>query len=359
LHWPSDIAPEQLLAGSAHGHALASKGLREGQERIAVLLESGLAADELEARWALTVVDSRAFTFNAGTSDAELALVPLLDIFNTFVSGEEAGSELWHGSFEPQGPVADGGLLVAERLIESGEEIVHLYESNSSARLWMNYGFLPEGENPLEVAAVDVDVQRILTKDCHAVKAAKLQTLRRAGFQADSAPLHFELPLDAEIGGTLLPVARLLACRGEEDVSVLEPCLVQARSSFEIQRPQDHGVILEARARGMVVDWLREALRDADKASERLRASLEAEDSDPSQAIELSLQRLALRLLRLERPVLELELEASEAFGDDVVSLGISPWALGDDALTGPDRDVLFQLKDKYWTDETGWLGAG
>lgn len=57
-----------------------------------------------------------------------------------FTAGTDA--QLWQCSFEPDGLPEDGALLVAERGIGAGEEIFHLYNANSSAMLWMAYGFL-------------------------------------------------------------------------------------------------------------------------------------------------------------------------------------------------------------------------
>lgn len=42
---------------------------------------------EAESRWALVIVDTRAFTFQSGKEQDCLALVPLLDLFNNRHSG--------------------------------------------------------------------------------------------------------------------------------------------------------------------------------------------------------------------------------------------------------------------------------
>lgn len=55
-------------------------------------------------------------------------------------------SQLWQCSFEPDGPVEDGALLLAERSISAEEEIFHLYNANSSAMLWMAYGFMEDSK---------------------------------------------------------------------------------------------------------------------------------------------------------------------------------------------------------------------
>ena len=52
--------------------------------------------------------------------------------------------QLWQCSFEPDGPVEAGALLLSERPIGAQEEICHLYNANSSAMLWMVYGYLEE-----------------------------------------------------------------------------------------------------------------------------------------------------------------------------------------------------------------------
>ena len=43
-------------------------------------MSEGFSADM--SRWALVIVDSRAFTFQSGMDQERLALVPLLDLFN-------------------------------------------------------------------------------------------------------------------------------------------------------------------------------------------------------------------------------------------------------------------------------------
>lgn len=51
-----------------------------GARNLALLMSQGFT--EAESRWALVIVDTRAFTFQSGTEQECLALVPLLDLFN-------------------------------------------------------------------------------------------------------------------------------------------------------------------------------------------------------------------------------------------------------------------------------------
>jgi hypothetical protein len=68
--------------------------------------------------------------------------------------------------------VEDGALLVAERPIRAREEIFHLYNANSSAMLWMVYGFLEDrgghedgGDVAVDVVDVDVDDVDVVDDD--------------------------------------------------------------------------------------------------------------------------------------------------------------------------------------------------
>ena len=51
---------------------------------LEALVASGAAADEREAKWASLIVNTRCFTFSSG-----VALIPLLDILNTFSTSED------------------------------------------------------------------------------------------------------------------------------------------------------------------------------------------------------------------------------------------------------------------------------
>lgn len=56
-----------------------------GARNLALLMSQGFT--EAESRWALVIVDTRAFTFQSGKEQECLALVPLLDLFNNRHSG--------------------------------------------------------------------------------------------------------------------------------------------------------------------------------------------------------------------------------------------------------------------------------
>ena len=51
-----------------------------GKANLQQLMSEGFSEDM--SRWALVIVDTRAFTFQSGTAQERLALVPLLDLFN-------------------------------------------------------------------------------------------------------------------------------------------------------------------------------------------------------------------------------------------------------------------------------------
>lgn len=362
LHWPPEMCIDELLAGSSHGRALAAEFLEDGLSRAQFLLESGAAATLEEAKWALVVIDSRAFTFQTGKPSKELALVPLLDVLNSFCVMEESEA-LWQCSFQPEGPTSDGGIMIAERPAKSGDELIHLYEENSSARLWMTYGFLPmsKGENPFEGSGFEITLASELASHDNDMKSKKMEALADAGFDVDK-PRVFELPADGEVGGSLLPVARLLACGDmDEAQAYLDGGGLARADSVEAGGGlRNFGVQLEARARALVIKWLRDAVQKMDQATERLQEALQTTTAAPPQpgcTPERQLREMALELLRRERPVLELELSASQWFLDNLSQFGVFPWGVTEDCDLSSEE--LQEFVDENWDSETGWLGAG
>ena len=155
-----------------------------GLANVACLLEAGIP--EKEARWALTIVDSRAFTFRPDADEEQLVLVPLIDILNTTTLFKD-GVQLWQCSFEPHGAVKEGALLLAEGPVKAGEELLHLYGPNSSATLWTVYGFLEDSqghENLFEIAGLQVDVREVISSDPPELQSTKLAALCRAELPA-------------------------------------------------------------------------------------------------------------------------------------------------------------------------------
>lgn len=329
LFWPDGLRAEDLLAGSAHGRRVAAEVLGRCREDIAALVASGVADNEEEARWALAVVDSRAFTFQPDRPNEQLALVPLLDMLNTFslLQDDEA---LWQCTFTSEGTAAQGAALSVEREICKGDEVLHLYSSNSSAMQWMVYGFLEDGpgDNPFETAGFMLNAESEVRGEDKDLASAKLSLLSEAGLRPDR--LLFELPGDSEIGGPLLPVARVLSCSCLEEVKRVAPALEGIDDPEH--HPRNSGLELELRARRRIASWLRGALRKCD------------ETGLSSQAM---LHKLATMLYSRERPVLELELHTNERFtsGAEVALAG------------GGAARSAFELQ--HWDDETGWLGAG
>ena len=87
-------------------------------------------------------------------------------------NGSGTDAQLWQCSFEPDGPVEDGALLLAERAIGAKKEIFHLYNANSSAMLWMVYGFLEDprgGHEEIEEDGDDVAVDVVCDVDVDVV----------------------------------------------------------------------------------------------------------------------------------------------------------------------------------------------
>eukprot|EP00929_Paragymnodinium_shiwhaense_P050421 TRINITY_DN25377_c0_g1_i1.p1 TRINITY_DN25377_c0_g1~~TRINITY_DN25377_c0_g1_i1.p1 ORF type:complete len:422 (+),score=60.56 TRINITY_DN25377_c0_g1_i1:121-1386(+) len=211
LFWPDDLQIDDLLGGSAHGRRLAREAIEDGRLRVADLLRSGYARSEEEAKWALAIVDSRAFTFLPDSDEEQLALIPLLDMLNTFtLLAEDDGASLWQCAFESEKTASDGADMMAEQPIAAGEELLHLYSTNSSAMLWMVYGFLEDGSgaNPCEMAGVDVDIALELDRAPSPLREAKATALSALDVDC-TKPLLFELPDDAQTGGLLMPVARV------------------------------------------------------------------------------------------------------------------------------------------------------
>jgi len=355
LHWSADVSVDHLFAGSPNGHMLATNALENGNKRAIALLACGEAQDMEEALWALTVVETRCFSFRAGQPDMELALIPLLDILNTYAEEDGDCRDLWQASFEPLCAAADGGRMVVERSIRKGDEIVHLYESNSSARLWTTYGFLPDRTNPFEGAALRVQLQSS-GSDEHCTQA-QLDALEDAGIRLHSGnTLHFELPGDAEVGGALLPVARLLACRDCEQVLALGSKIL-AKADHEVPaslKPVNLGLQLELEARSIVLQWLTTALEESDAAAADLSIAIRKE-GDASKKV---LLRMAKKLLELERPELEYEASATKTFCDEAQQLGFRPWEAAP-LENMAEADLIDAFVAERWDNEAGWMGAG
>jgi len=361
LRWPESTDVDALLDGSSHGRVLATKALEAAHLRAMALLAAGFAVEESEGLWALAIVETRCFSFRAGQPDMELALVPLLDILNTFAEADGYDDELWQASFQPQCAAEDGGVMIVEREIRAGQEIVHLYESNSSARLWTTYGFLPDGpgENPFEGAGVEVELVRSSADD-HCTQA-KIDALIDAGVELhEGRTLRFELPGDAEVGGALLPAARLLACRDSEQVLRLAPTILEQAEEDGSATPTNLGLQLELEARTLVQEWLEAAIQRADDAAKRLDAELADADANPpkTSSAPLELKKAARRLLQKERPVLEFELRATKDFCEQARGLGYRPWEPLSDASLDTSELVAAFVEER-WDECGGWMGAG
>ncbi|CAE7194615.1 LSMT-L [Symbiodinium natans] len=333
--WPPELEMENLMAGSVHGQRVAKEILAEGRENVDCLVRTGIS--EQDARWALAIVDSRAFTFQPDSPEEQLALVPLVDILNT-TSLFKDGVQLWQCSFEPHGTVKEGALLLAEGPVKEGEELLHLYGPNSSATLWMVYGFLENGggekenvENLFEICGLEVDVPAILVDDPPELKSSKLEALSRGDLPER---LVLELPSDAQLGGKMMPLARLLSCQSQEEVNRFAGSLNLTVPDLQVDLQR------ELLARRLVVQWLRKALQDSFDVS-----AVPLPESETSQMAEL--QRTAKQLVANERPVLELELLASERF------------CAGAEAALDAGGASLQSFVSEQWDDETGWLGSG
>ncbi|CAK9021694.1 BTB_2 domain-containing protein [Durusdinium trenchii] len=187
--------------------------------------------------------------------------------------------------------------------------------------LWMAYGFL-EGENLFETAGLTVDLRSY--RDASPSLWAELKRCFRKD-EGDEMQHHLlELPKDAELGGEMMPLARLLTGGSE-------PCANTTETGAKTPTRED--LALELKARRLVISWLRQALEESRAAEEKLK--VERGEEEP--------WRSARRLLQLERPVLQLELDVSERFCSE-----------GSEALEG-DFEAFAQ---RTWQRDSGWMGS-
>ncbi|CAK9019414.1 BTB_2 domain-containing protein [Durusdinium trenchii] len=185
--------------------------------------------------------------------------------------------------------------------------------------LWMAYGFL-EGENLFETAGLTVDLRSY--RDASPSLWAELKRCFRKD-EGDEMQHHLlELPKDAELGGEMMPLARLLTGGSE-------PCANTTETGAKTPTRED--LALELKARRLVISWLRQALEESRAAEEKLK--VERGEEEP--------WRSARRLLQLERPVLQLELDVSERFCSE-----------GSEALEG-DFEAFAQ---RTWQRDSGWM---
>ncbi|CAL1128314.1 unnamed protein product [Cladocopium goreaui] len=258
-YWPSLPAKEEL----APLHPLHWPPVLRRPEYVAELLRGSLAAQRtFQARLtgeveesmleALLVVDSRSFNITDEKGRVLRALVPFIDLVNSFVPLTSAANS-WNCWF--RGNLEEGAMLHAEHSIPRGTELVHCYGTFSSAELWATYGFLPleAMESPDEAPLISVPL------GSGGVQPDQLKQLKQKlepRHWLDEQTLLFEIPWDLEDG------------------------------------PLDQ--VLELNWPG----------REAEVLAERLEVALQANQEAAK------LQRAALQLLRNERPLLEEELAA-------------------------------------------------
>lgn len=345
LFWPETMrtpkALERLFRGSSHASNQIHFVLAQAAENIEALLSCGAARDEDEARWALATVDSRVYTFQADTPDETLALVPLLDRFNTFAQMKD-GEALWQCSFYPSSPLREAAVMKVERPVKKGDELLHLYEANSSLDLWTVYGFLPDAEaheSPFEIAALEIPLEEILGPKKE-LRDVKLETLEKAGVEATDL-VYLELPGSAEGGSELLPAARIAVSGSEAELKAINDAL--ERLGDEEAAAPVVPLQLEAKARSRVADWAQEALQRNERSAADLLEWLESRRT----AEEKRIVKMAITLLGNERLVIESELSTSREFCESAAA-----------ALREGEAAVLGFQENRY-DPMTGWLGAG
>ncbi|CAE7819360.1 TIC20-V [Symbiodinium sp. CCMP2592] len=241
--------------------------------------------------WALTAVDSRSFNLRAAPGRAVRAMVPLIDLLNTFVP-VASGPCCWNCQFS--GDFDSGAELKAASHIQPGDELTHLYSELSSAALWASYGFVPDEpmENPHEAALIDVPLEE------EAVSSNReLLGSLAARHWRDEKTLLFEVPWDAEEEtGPLYATLFALLAREGESAELAGDGAVPAR--------------LRLAAAEVVRQRIQEALQK-NLASERELSRKDVAGRKHTD-FEVKLHAAAMQLLRNERPLLEDELAFTE-----------------------------------------------
>eukprot|EP00439_Symbiodinium_sp_Y106_P013212 s2911_g1.t3 len=194
LCWPSELQGEpyvvELMHGSLNGCCTLSARLSQGLDIANSLAARGFSKSEV--LWALTAVDSRSFNLRAGPGRAVRAMVPVIDLLNTFVP-VASGPSCWNCQFS--GDFDSGAELKAVSHIQPGDELTHLYSELSSAALWASYGFVPDEpmENPHEAALIDVPLEEEAVSSYRELLGSLAPRHWR-----DEKTLLFEVPWDAE-----------------------------------------------------------------------------------------------------------------------------------------------------------------
>eukprot|EP00913_Durusdinium_trenchii_P013789 g12948.t1 len=176
------------------------KGSLSAQRIFQERLKWASASPEMKA--ALVLVDSRSFNLADDQGNVIRALVPLIDLLNTFVPLTSTGS--WNCWF--RGNLQEGALLQAECPITEGSELVHCYSDFSSPELWATYGFLPleamESSHEAPLISLPLGELKLISQ------AKKILQPRH---WLDERTLAFEIPWDAEDGGPLFTVLNCMA----------------------------------------------------------------------------------------------------------------------------------------------------
>jgi len=261
FQWPKDLqCPEyvtQLLKGSLSARLVFDARL--GQ--VAPITSS-------EMLKALALVDSRSFNITDENGEVLRALVPFIDLFNTFVPLASSDNCTWNCWF--RGSLQGGATLHTECAITAGTELVHCYGDFSSAELWATYGFLPSEtmESPHEAPVISLPLE--CSSLAPSVKL-QLEKMLKPRHWLDEDTLIFEIPWDIEEDGLLYPTLELMAS-GAEDATL--------RQRLEVALESNH-------------------------AAEQ---DLLQPPAGPHRHFQVKLQHAAVQLLRNERPLLEDEL---------------------------------------------------
>eukprot|EP00435_Cladocopium_sp_Y103_P031261 s3825_g7.t2 len=191
LHWPPVLRRPEYVADLLQG-SLAAQRTFQARLTMGEVDESMLEA--------LLVVDSRSFNITDEKGRVLRALVPFIDLVNTFVPLASADGS-WNCWF--RGNLEEGAMLHAERPIPRGTELVHCYGTFSSAELWATYGFLPleAMESPDEaVSVLQAPLISIPLNDMDRDQLKRLKQMLEPRHWLDEHTMLFEIPWDAVDG---------------------------------------------------------------------------------------------------------------------------------------------------------------
>ncbi|CAE8716389.1 unnamed protein product, partial [Polarella glacialis] len=233
LPWPTtnmELSP--LLS---HEHKASCK-LSDACLSLLEQEESLQTASITRKRWGLSSVLCRSFSLTNSASPT-LAMVPLLDVLNHWTP-KPYHAVPWTCHFEEH---KDAVVMLADRDIQPGEELTHLYSASSDSKLLCRYGIAPAAPalNMFNEAVISVPSSLLSEPASNSaalavapeLEAARTAAVKEHGWVDLSKPLLFLLPRDLRPQGALLALARLLALGSDEEVVRLKGQIFRRKDS--------------------------------------------------------------------------------------------------------------------------------